>query len=149
MLLKVLVSSIAASAKRLTADNVRITAVLNPSSTPYTIDQNTPAMVYLDYTGGNIGLELRAGTLGQIITFNPYTTEVDITAAQISITGSTVGAFGLGNTIIYPSGGAGSSSGSLANLFNPATVPLLYSFSLHYTTLTAGTGWYLVNVSKA
>ena len=24
-----------------------------------------------------------------------------------------------------------------------------YSFSLQYTTLTAGTGWYLVNVSKA
>jgi len=141
----------ALSAKRLTADIVRIRSSGNPPSTPYVIDQSIPAMVYLEFPGfgSSIGLELRTGTLGQIVTFNPYTTEVDITTAQISITGSTAGAFGLGSTIIYPSGGAGSSSGSLANLFNPATVPLLYSFSLQYTTLTAGTGWYLVNISKA
>jgi hypothetical protein len=141
----------ALSAKRLTADSVRIRSSGNPPQIPYVIDQSTPAMVYLEFPGvsTSIGLELRTGTLGQIVTFNPYTTEVDITTAQISITGSTAGAFGLGSTIIYPSGGAGSSSGSLDNLFNPATVPLLYSFSLQYTTLTAGTGWYLVNVSKA
>ena len=108
-------------------------------------------MVYLDFAGSvtnKIGIFTSPGILGQIVTFNPYTTEVDITTAQISITGSTAGAFGLGSAIIYSSG-AGLSSGSLASLFNPATVPLLYSFSLHYTTLTAGTGWYLVNVSKA
>jgi len=144
-------SSLAASARKLTTDIVRIRSSGNPPSTPYVIDQSIPAMVYLEFPGfgSSIGLELRTGTLGQIVTFNPYTTEVDITTAQISITGSTAGAFGLGSTIIYPSGGAGSSSGSLANLFNPATVPLLYSFSLQYTTLTAGTGWYLVNISKA
>ena len=143
-------ATIASSAKRLTTDNVRIRASGNPPSTPYVIDQSIPAMVYLEFPGfGSIGLELRTGTLGQIVTFNPYTTEADIPTAQISITGSTAGAFGLGSTIIYPSGGAGSSSGSLADLFNPAAVPSLYSFSLQYTTLTAGTGWYLVNVSKA
>ena len=138
-------SSIASSAIRLTADNVRIRSSNNPPSTPYVIDQSTPAMVYLEYGINNIGLELRQGTLGQIITFTPFTSEIDITTAQISITGSQAGAYGLGSTSISFPGG----TSSLANLFNPATAPNLYSFSLHYTSIASVTGWYLVNVSKA
>ena len=138
-------SSLAASAKRLTADNVRIRSSNNPPSTPYPIDSNTPAMVYLEYGINNIGLELRQGTLGQIITFTPFTSEIDITTAQISITGSQAGAYGLGSTSISFPGG----TSTLANLFNPATAPNLYSFSLHYTSIASVTGWYLVNVSKA
>jgi hypothetical protein len=138
-------SSLASSAKRLTADNVRIRSSNNPPSTPYPIDSNTPAMVYLEYGIGDIGLELRQGTLGQIITFTPFTSEIDITTAQISITGSQAGAYGYGGGVISFPGG----TSSLANLFIPATAPNLYSFSLHYTSIASLTGWYLVNVSKA
>jgi hypothetical protein len=138
-------SSLAASARRLTADNVRIRASSNPPSTPYVIDQSTPAMVYLEYGINNIGLELRQGTLGQIVTFNPYTSENNITTAQISITGSQAGVYGYGGAQITFPGGAN----TLDNLFTaPFLAPTLYSFTLHYTTIASALGWYLVNVSK-
>ena len=138
-------SSLAASAKRLTADNVRVRAGTNPPSTPYTIDQSTPAMVYLEFSGSNVGLELRQGTLGQMVTFNPYTTEDNIPTALVSITGSQASAFGYGTqSILFPGG-----NDTLDNLFTTPPVPNSFSFTLHYTSFGGPAGWYLVNVSKA
>jgi hypothetical protein len=138
-------SSLAASAKRLTADNVRVRAGTNPPSTPYTIDQSTPAMVYLEFSGSNVGLELRQGTLGQMVTFNPYTTEDNIPTALVSITGSQASAFGYGTqSILFPGG-----NDTLDNLFTTPPVPNSFSFTLHYTSFGGPVGWYLVNVSKA
>jgi hypothetical protein len=140
-------SSLAASAKRLTADSVRVRALSNPPSTPYNIDTTTPAMVYLDFGGGSgdIGLQLLQGTLGQMVTFNPYTTEDNIPTAQVSITGSQANAYGYGGTsIIFPGG-----NDTLNDLFTTPTVPNSFSFTLHFTDVGGPVGWYLVNVSKA
>jgi hypothetical protein len=140
-------SSLAASAKRLTADSVRVRAASNPPSTPYNIDSTTPAMVYLDFGGGSgdIGLQLLQGTLGQMVTFNPYTTEDNIPTAQVSITGSQASAFGYGGTsIIFPGG-----DDTLNDLFTTFPVPNSFSFTLHFTNVGGPVGWYLVNVSKA
>jgi len=140
-------SSLAASAKRLTADSVRIRAASNPPSNPYNIDSSTPAMVYLDFGGGAIdmGLQLLQGTLGQMVTFNPYTTEDNIPTAQVSITGSQASAFGYGGTsIIFPGG-----DDTLNDLFTTPPATNLFSFTLHFTDVGGPVGWYLVNVSKA
>jgi hypothetical protein len=105
-------------------------------------------MIYLDFQGSttnNIGIETRVGTLGQIVTFNPFYQESFISSSQISLTSSISKIHGLGGTNIVPG-----SNNLLSNLTGSGpSINELYSFSFQYTNVNGNIGWFLVNISKA
>ena len=134
----------ASSAFKLVTNQSLVTSSINPPATPYRIDEATPAIIYLNPAGSNIGLNFIQGIEGQIVTFTPYTTENNISSSLISISASQANVYGLNNNIIpFPIG-----NDTLDNILPAGGFTNLFSFSFQYTTLDSNPGWYLINISK-
>jgi hypothetical protein len=129
---------------------VKIDDVNYTSSSPYTVNDSVPSMIYVSMSGNNgqgnqnnLGLVFSplSGKDGKIVTFNIFFEAANMDANNVFITSSGVSIFGLNNNSI----GAGNDAtlNSLTTLNNIASFDFQYLEGGGATGMTQG--WYFIS----